>query len=90
MEDSEVTESDGKFFSTPGYPWMGQQEGDTGLVPMLPEDVPKDNAMGEGEMPTKRGGKSADLTGLPAMASSRAILIPESPPIREDQPSPVL
>ena len=60
---------------------------------MLPEDVPKDNEIGDGEFPTKSGGKSTDTTGEPAMALPRLIHIPESPtnsgepvflPVKED------
>ena len=58
---------------------MGSLDEDAGLVPTLPEDVPKDNEMGDGESPTESGGKSTDTTEEPAMASPRMIPIPESP-----------
>ena len=70
MKYSEETESDGKFIPTPGDPWMGPLEGDTGLTPMLPEAAPKENEMGDGELPTESGGESTETTGGPAMASA--------------------
>ena len=79
MKDSEVTESCGKFFSAPGYPWMGPRGGGNGLAPILPEAAPKDNAMGDGELPTESGGKSTDTTEEASIASPRLIPKPESP-----------
>ena len=65
---------------------MGPLEGDTGLVLMLPEDAPKDNEMGDGELPAESGGKSTDTTEEPAMASPRLIPIPE-PPTNSGEPA---
>ena len=79
MKDCEVSVGGGKFFSAPGYPWMGPLRADSGLVPALPEDAPEGDAMKGGDLPTKSGGKSTNPTGDPAMASPRLLPIPESP-----------
>ena len=46
---------------------------------MLPEDVPNDHEMGDGEVPTESGGKSTDVAEEPSMASPRLIPVPDSP-----------
>ena len=67
------------MFSTPGGPWAGPLGENAGLAPTLPEDVPEDHEMGDGELPTESRGKSTDATEEPSMASPRLIPIPESP-----------
>ena len=78
-KDSEVTGRDERFLSTPGGPWMGPLDGDTWLTPALQENVPSDQKMGDGEVPTESGGKSTDVTEDPSMASPHLIPVPGSP-----------
>ena len=54
-------------------------DGDTGLAPVLPADVPIDHEMGDGEMPTESGGKSTEVTEEPSLASPGLIPPPDSP-----------
>ena len=79
MRDTEVTERDGKTSPTPGDTWVGPLYGDAGSAPALPEDLPVDNEVGDGEVPTESGGKSAEVTMEPSMASPRLIPVPGSP-----------
>ena len=79
IENSEFAERDGKLPPTAGYPWVGALDGDTGLAPMLPEDVPNDHEMGDGGLPTESGGKPTAVTEEPSMASPRLIPAPFSP-----------
>ena len=58
---------------------MGPLDEDSGLAPMLLEDVPTDHEMGDGELPTEGGRKPTDATEEPSIASPRLISIPESP-----------
>ena len=46
---------------------------------MLTEDVPRGDAMEDGDLPTESGGKSTNPTEGPAMASPRLIPILEPP-----------
>ena len=79
MKDSEVPEGEGQVLTTPWGHGMGSLGGDMGLAPCLQEEVPKDCALGDGELPTESGGKSTDTSAEPALASPRLITIPESP-----------
>ena len=58
---------------------MGPLDGDAGLAPVLPEDVPINHEMGDGEVPTESGAKSTEATEGPSMASPRLIPVPGPP-----------
>ena len=55
------------------------------MVPVLPEDVPKEDEMRDGDLPTESGGKSTNPAEEPAMASPRLIPTPE-PPANSGEP----